>query len=165
MVSQGNGEIPLAQVGNPAIDFGAIDFNPASGNQDEEYIELVNPNDVAVDLSGWQLTGGVEWQFPAGTVLPAGWSLYVTPNAQAFRARETGPSGGQGLFVQGNYDGHLSNFGETIELLAADGPLVSTSTYEGDPTDAQQYLRISEIMYHPLPPTTAELVDQFVVDG
>ena len=45
--------IPNAQPANPSIKFGAYDYNPASGNQDEEYIELKNPNTYAVDISGW----------------------------------------------------------------------------------------------------------------
>ncbi len=85
IVSQGGGPIPLAQAGYPKLDLAAIEFNPASGNQDEEYLQLLNSNNVAVDLSGWRLEGGIQWQFPPGTVLPAGWSLYVTPNAKAFR--------------------------------------------------------------------------------
>jgi hypothetical protein len=38
--------IPNAQVGNPQINFGALDVNPVSGNQDEEYIELHNARDL-----------------------------------------------------------------------------------------------------------------------
>src|SRR5256885_13389619 len=42
------------QPSNAVITFGAIEFNPASGNQAQEYIELVNPNSFAVDISGWK---------------------------------------------------------------------------------------------------------------
>ncbi len=151
-----SGVIPLAQVGNPYVEFGRIDFNPRSGNQEEEFIELTNSGSDAVDLSGWALTGAVEMTFRPGTVLPSGWSLFVTPNAQAFRARAEGPGGGQRLFVQGNYSGHLSNFGETITLVGSDGRVVSELSYEGEPTEAQNYLRISELMYHPLEPDARE---------
>jgi hypothetical protein len=44
-------------------------------------------------------------------------------NVKAFRMRTKSPSGGQGLFVVGNYYGHLSNWGETVNLFAADGTL------------------------------------------
>ena len=108
---QDSGLVPPAQVGTPAIQFGAIDASPASGDQDEEYIELKNPNQVAVDISGWQLAGGVEYTFAPGVVLPPGGVLYVSPNVNAFRARATGPSGGQGLFVEGNYTGRISAAG------------------------------------------------------
>ena len=96
-------EIPNAQPVNVSIVFGECDFNPVSGNQDEEYIALFNPNFDAVDISGWQLTGGVEHTFLPGTVLPSWGTLYVCPSARAFLNRTVSPRGGQGLFVQGNY--------------------------------------------------------------
>ncbi|OHB65126.1 MAG: hypothetical protein A2Y77_02430 [Planctomycetes bacterium RBG_13_62_9] len=123
--------VPNAQPANPAMYFGSYDYNPASGNQDEEYIEVVNPNAYAVDITGWQLTGGVEHTFLPGTVLPAGGSLYVSPNVRAFRSRTSGPAGGQGRFVQGNYNGHLSNQGETVDLADRSGRRVATLTYAG----------------------------------
>jgi len=141
--------IPNAQPENPTINFGSFEYNPVSNNQDEEYIQLINPNSFAVDISGWKLTGGIEHTFLPGTVIVAGGSLYVSPNSAAFRARTTSPSGGQGLFVQGNYKGHLSNWGETINLSTDKDYLIDTLTYAGNPSDQQQYLRITEIMYHP----------------
>jgi hypothetical protein len=156
-LSSSRGEIPLAQVGNPKIDFGTIEFNPGSGNQQEEYIQLTNHNEFSVDLSGWQLAGDVEWTFDPGTVLPAGFTLYVTPDARAFRARAEGPTGGMGLFVQGNYSGRLPNIGGHVELRGADGLLVSEATYTGTVSNLQEHLRISEIMYNPLEASAAEL--------
>ncbi|MGE5296171.1 MAG: CotH kinase family protein, partial [Solirubrobacterales bacterium] len=141
--------IPNAQPADAAIEFGAYEYDPASGNQDEEYIELVNPKAYAVDISGWQLAGGVEHTFLPGTVLVAGGRLYVSPNAKAFRSRTTGPRGGQGLFVQGNYKGHLSSWGETVDLLDREGLVVDTLTYAGTPSDQQQNLRVTEIQYNP----------------
>ena len=157
--------IPDSQPADTVIEIAAVDFNPDSGNQDEEYIQLTNNNDYAVDITDWELTNGVRMTFQAGTVIPSGGSLYVTPDARAFRARTTGPSGGQQLFVQGGYRGHLSNFGETVELVRRDGTLANTFTYIGDPSPAQQYLRITEVMYNPLGPSADELaIDDFEND-
>ena len=150
-VSNG-GVIPDAQTNSPAIQFGAIEFRPASGNQDEEYIELINTNAVAVDLSGWTLDGGVTFHFKAGTVLDAFGTMYLSPNVVAFRARSTSPKGGESLFVVGAYSGHLSAWGETLELRDTTGVLVAATSYAGDPSDAQRYLRITEIMYDPRDP-------------
>ncbi len=145
----GNARIPNAQPANASIKFGTYDYNPASGNQDEEYIELKNPNTYAVDISGWELAGGVQHIFLPGTVLVAGGSLYVSPNSKAFRSRSVSPKGGEGRFVQGNYKGHLSSWGETVSLVDRTGRLVDTLTYTGSPSDQQRYLRITEIMYNP----------------
>jgi hypothetical protein len=152
----GNAGIPDAQPQDATVTFGAYDYRPASGNQDEEYIELINPNSYAVDLSGWELTGGVEHTFLPGTVLVAGGSLYVSPNVRAFRSRAASPTGGQGRFVQGNYKGHLSSWGETISLLDRSGRIVDTLTYAGNPSDQQRSLRITEIMYNPAPGGTLD---------
>jgi len=170
--SGGGAGIPSAQVGNPQINFGAINadgsedpgeivYNPISGNQDEEYISLVNPASTPVDISGWQLTGGVSITFQPGVVIPAGGTLYVSPDVRSFRQRATGPSGGQGLFVQGGYQGHISNFGETIRLVAADGETVASVTTPFVPSDAQQFLRVTEIMYNPAEPSAAEIAAGF----
>ena len=149
--------IPNEQAGTPPVHVGAFERNPASGNQDDEYIELVNGDATAVDISGWRLAGAVGWTAAPGTVIPAGSSLYVSPDVTAFRARGQSPTGGEGLFVRGDYSGHLSNFGETIELWADDGTLVDSLTYQPDPTDVQQFLRIDEVMYNPADLTQADL--------
>ena len=141
--------IPNAQPVNPSIQFSTYDDNPASGNQDQEYIELKNPNTYAVDISGWELVGGVRHIFLPGTVLVAGGSLYVSPNSKAFRSRSASPKGGEGRFVQGNYKSHLSSWGETVSLVDPFGRLVDALTYSGSPSDQQQYLRVTEIMYNP----------------
>ena len=41
-------------------------------NSGREFIELHNTGVVAADLSGWALTNGVSYTFPAATVIPAG---------------------------------------------------------------------------------------------
>jgi autotransporter-associated beta strand protein len=146
--------IPAAQVGSPAITFGTIDYNPVSHNQDEEYIELHNSNSVAVDCSGWTLSGAINYALKPGTVIPAGMSIYLTPNALAFRARTTGPSGNKGLLVQGNYSGHLAALGGTLVLKDASGSQVSTTTYAGNASTVQRNLRITEVNYEPIAPPT-----------
>jgi hypothetical protein len=154
--------IPNAQIGNPTINFGAIEVNPASGNQDQEYIELVNPNTTAVDISGWRITGGIEHIFRDGTIIPALGKLYVTPEAGAFRARTTGPTSGQRLLVQDGYIGHLSNFGETLTLVGSDDSTVASTTTPSMPSPAQQFLRITEIMYHPADLSPEEMDAGFI---
>ena len=143
----------------PAISFGAIEPNPASGNQDQEFVQLLNPNSMAVDISNWRITGGIEHTFVGGTVIPANGRLYLSPNAAAFRARTVSPKGGEGLFVQAGYSGHLSNFGETLTLLDASGATNNTTSYPGQPSDAQRYLAVTEVMYHPGVNDLAEFIE------
>lgn len=140
------------------ITIAGYDAWPAgSTTQDEEYIELNNPNAFAADISGWKLTGGVDFTFKSGTVINAGGSLYVSPRQAAFRARTVSPKGGEGRFVVGPYDGKISSRGELIELWDAAGALVTGVTTTAAPTPAQTALRITELNYHPVDPSAAEL--------
>ena len=128
-----NAGIPTAQPTNAVILIGSWDYNPVSGNQNEQYVELRNTNSYAVDVSNWRLIGGIEFTLRPGTVIPAGKSLYLAANVNAFRARATGPHGGQGLFVQGAYGGLLSTQGNTPLILENDkGALVSKNSYAGN---------------------------------
>ncbi len=154
--------IPAEQAAFVQVDFGSYEVSPASGNQDQEYLTLVNPNGVAVDVSGWKLTGGISLTFKKGVVIPAGGTLYVSPNVYAFRQRTTGPSGNQALLVQGNYSGYLSKWGESVRLIDPAGDIVSTLATPVNPSLAQQYLRITELMYHPAdPPSGGYTNDDF----
>jgi hypothetical protein len=146
-----NAGIPLAQPTNAAIAILNWDYNPASGNQDEEYVQLTNANSFAVDISDWKLAGGIDFKFQPGTVVPASRSVYVSPNVRAFRARTTSPRGGQGLFVVGPCNGHLNAWGESLSLTDPGGRVVNTNGFVGNPSAAQRYLRITEIMYNPSP--------------
>jgi len=145
-------EFPDAQPTNVIINIGAIDYNPSSGNQAEEYIQLINPNNIAVDISGWTLSGAVQHTFQGGVVIPRTGSsnlLYVVADKNGFRHRATAPKGGMGLYIEGPYKGQLSARGETIILSDKTGRIVQTNTYVGNPSGPQQSLRITEIMYHP----------------
>jgi hypothetical protein len=86
-----------------------------------------------VDVSNWRLTGGIEFTMRPGTVIPAGKSLYLAANVNAFRNRAASPHAGQGLFVQGAYGGFLSTQGNTPLILENDkGALVNQNSYAGN---------------------------------
>ena len=141
--------IPNEQPTDVTLDFGEYDANPVSGNQDEEYIRIDNPMDTAIDLTGWRVDGGIEHEFLPGTVIEAGGSLYLSPDVPTFRARATGPSGGQGLFVQGAYKGHLSSFGDEVSLFNRDNSVIATLSVPPDTTSNHEYLRVTEVNYNP----------------
>jgi hypothetical protein len=153
------GTLAGAKAGQPLINFGAIESNPNSGNQDQEFVQLLNPNPIAVDISDWQLTGAVEHIFRGGTVLPPNGALYVCPDSAAFRARTNSPKGGEMLFVQAGYKGHLSNWGGSLTLIDFSGATNNTTTYPSHPSDAQRYLVISQFMYHPRGDGLAEFIE------
>ena len=152
--------IPAAQSPGLLLNFGGIEYNPSSGNQDEEYIEFLNPNNEDLDISGWTIEGGVTFTFPAGTVVPGNGEVYVSPSSADFRNRAASPTGGEGNFIVGPFSGHISNFSEVLTLKDAGGTVIDSTTTPYDPSDAQLYLVVSEIMYHQADPKSdAEFVE------
>ena len=124
-------EIPASQPSGTVILFGVVETNPAGGNMDEQYIQLLNPNHFAVDISGWTLSASDSTQarlftFRGGTVIPATGILYVAASRPAFRARRIFPTGGQALFVTGDFIGRLAPQGQTIDLTDRQGGKVAT---------------------------------------
>jgi CotH kinase protein/Concanavalin A-like lectin/glucanases superfamily/Lamin Tail Domain len=130
--------IPAAQPTNAVIYVASWDYNPVSGNQAEQYVELRNTNSYAVDVSNWHLTGAIGYTMRPGTVIPAGKSLYLAANVNAFRARATSPSRGQNLYVQGSFSGFLSTQGNSPLILENDsGALVSKNSFAGSSSSVQ----------------------------
>jgi hypothetical protein len=118
----GSGEIPNAQPAGTVVNFGTIDTSPASGNLDEQYIQLRNSNSYAVDISGWTLSREHVFQahlftFRGGAVIPANGAVYVAANRAAFRSRSAYPTGDQALFVVGDFSGRLAARDETLYLI------------------------------------------------
>ena len=87
-----------------------------SNRDDFEYLEVLNITGQAVDLTGVRFTGGVLFDFPAGSVLGGGERLLVVANRAAFEARF-----GTGSRVAGAYEGNLANGGEEVALTDAGG--------------------------------------------
>ena len=130
--------IPAAQPTNTVIQIASWDCNPASGNAAEQFVELRNTNAYAVDVSGWRLVGAIEFKMRPGTVIPAGESLYLAANVNAFRARAVSPHAGQNIFVQGSFGGFLSAQGNSPLILQTDkGVLVSKNSYAGNGSATQ----------------------------
>jgi hypothetical protein len=123
------GVIPAPQPATARVFFGDLEPDPASGNQSEEYFTLVNPNDYAVDISGWQIAQDVEYTIQPGVVIPAGGTLYLSPDVVAFRNRATSPTGDESHFVQGNYRGRLSNTWGVLRLYDHRNRLVATKVF------------------------------------
>ena len=152
------GLIPGPQ-GNVMVHLGVIEASSSSINPSEDYIEVVNCFWEAVDLTGFSITGSLSYQFPAGTVVGPGEALYIARDVVAFRARTSGPSGGQGLLVVGPFNGTVGA-GPPLQIRDASGQVVGavnglnlsvTTTGVGDcqlsvggaPSFAQLYIPMS----------------------
>jgi len=132
-LASGTRDLPEAQPAGTIVNFGAIETSPAGGNLDEQYIELINPNSLAVDISGWTLSKGQDlnihiFTFRGGTVIPANSAIYIAADRVAFRSRTTYPTGGQALFVVGDFNGRLAARGETLHLTDRQQVMVDSAT-------------------------------------
>jgi hypothetical protein len=105
-----------------------IMYHPAPGQAGEEFIELHNTGPSAVELTGWRLDDAVRYRFEATTLFPGDY-LVVTADVDAFRAAYPGVSP-----VVGNWEGRLSNRGETVVLRDGLDRVVDEVSYadEGD---------------------------------
>lgn len=123
--------VPPAPVINE-IHFGPAD-DPTTGPVQQEFIEIFNPGDDPVDLSGWTLTEGVTYAFPNGTILNAGAYVCVAQNPTAFQAKF-------GFLPLGPYVGKLSNEGDHIVLSNAANVIQDEVEYQSGfpwPTSAR----------------------------
>jgi hypothetical protein len=106
-----------------AIVINEIMYHPASDNNDEEYLELYNTGDQAVNVSNYSFTSGIAYTFPSSVTIPAKGYLVVACNAAVIKALYGIEN------VVGNYVGQLSNSGETLVLEDNVGRIVDEVTY------------------------------------
>ncbi len=112
------GGLPAVRAVDSTTVFNELCYHPAPGGT--EWIELHNQMSVNMDLSGWRITGGVDYTFPPGTVIASGAYLVVSADTAAV-------PGSIGPFA-----GNLANQGETIRLRNVSGRLMDELTWADD---------------------------------
>ncbi len=121
-----------------------IMYNPPSGNQNEEYIELHNITGTLVTLyrydksEPWKFTDGIDYTFSTGPVvtIQAYGYLILAKDLTAFTARYGGMP--PGVQVLDGYSGWLSNGGERLQI-AMPGDI--------DELGIRHYIRIDRVNY------------------
>ena len=89
----------------------ATEFSQSS----EEWIELYNRGTETVDLTGWDLSDGVQFEFEPGTLLAPGEFAVVANDPNQLAALHPG------INIVGAFSGRLTNSGERIQLHDAGG--------------------------------------------
>ncbi|MFT4638329.1 MAG: hypothetical protein ACI8T1_001649 [Verrucomicrobiales bacterium] len=89
----------------------------------EEWIELTNRSDAAVDLTDWSLDGAVGFDFPDGTMLAPGAFLVIAGDAESLRAKHPG------ITVVGDFSGTLNNDRARVALRDSTGNPADEVTY------------------------------------
>ena len=101
-----------------------IHYEPGDKTAAEEFIELHNAGQAAVDLSGGYFSNGVFFSFPAGTLL-AGGGYIVVAEDPAVLAENLSYEG-----ALGPWEGRLDNDGETLTLRDATGSRIDEVDYQ-----------------------------------
>jgi hypothetical protein len=122
---------------------------PAAGCA--EYVVLCNLSDRAVALydtnhvaNTWELSGAVEFRFPASQALaPRSTAIVCATSAAAFRAQYGVDAA---VPVYGPWSGQLNNAGESLKLRQPGDP---------EPEGDVPYYRADRVVYSPLPPWPA----------
>ncbi len=100
--------------------------NAVGRSSDEEWIELYNRSSSPIDLTDWELTGGIDYRFTPGKTIPAHGYLVVADDVAALRAIYPAAD------IVGNYGGRLGGNGERVVLRDPSGnPADEVRYFEG----------------------------------
>jgi|GEM_PF-1033435 len=103
-----------------------IHYNPYAGlgeiASDFEFIEIANKTSSPVDISGVQLSLGIQYTFPAGTVIGGNGFIVLANDAAKFLQR-------YGFTPFDTYGGDLSNSGELLILADVYGNVLDEVRY------------------------------------
>lgn len=106
------------------VTFNEVNYHPQDPAA-PEWVELHNQMSIRVDLGGWTLRGGIDYQFPENTFVEPGAEIVISSVAGS-------PAGALGPFT-----GRLDNKGEEIRLHGRWGRKMDEMTYaDSDPWPA-----------------------------
>ena len=99
-----------------------IHYNPNGETSAEEFIELFNTGENAIDVSGWMISDAVEFSIPEGTLIPSNGYLVIGEDPGTLNSVF-------GITALGPWEGRLRNTGEEIDLRNAFGILQDQVDY------------------------------------
>lgn len=100
-----------------------------------EYIELYNTGTTPVNLGGWRLVDGVDFEVPANTIIGGSGFVVIAADTAAFS--QVYPTVTN---VVGGWTGKLNNQGEKITVVNAIGTVIDTVHYYDEGQWAQRIL-------------------------
>ena len=90
-----------------------IHYDPDVKTQPAEFIELYNSGPAPVDLSGWRITGGIDYLIPNGISLAVGSYLVIAQDPATILSKFGPAPLAHGLARLGN-EGDLVQVGESL---------------------------------------------------
>ncbi len=112
-----------ASAADSVVVFNEVHYHPATNESANEWIELHNQMSIDIDLSAWQLRGGVDFTFAEGTIIPGRGHLVVASDP-AFIQASHGITN-----VVGPFSGRLNNSSARLELRDRNGRVMDRFTY------------------------------------
>ncbi len=110
ITARDNVGIPEPQPPEAPLRFGKVFVDPE--HPGSEFLTLTNPSPIAIDMSGWHLTGRVKFPFPPGTVIPPASELHIVADLAAFRRGHPASKGSPPPWALGNLRGRLGDAGK-----------------------------------------------------
>lgn len=105
-------EQPAALAAASTVIINEIHYDPSPASSWNEFVELYNTGAAPVDLSGWALAGGINYEFPGGVVIAPGGYLVVAISPSSLERSF-------GVQALGPFRGRLSNDGDRVLLRNA----------------------------------------------
>ena len=119
-----------------------IMFNPISGEDDDQYVELYNRSTNAVSLSNWRFTDGIDYAFPSNTVLAGRSYLVVARNVTNLLAKYSQLHSANTF---GDFNGRLAGGGERLVLSFPE--YQRTTNGQGTVTTSINWIGVDEVLY------------------
>ncbi len=111
-------------IGNIVIN--ELMYDPISGNDDDQYIELYNLGSNTVSLANWQFTAGVTFTFPTNASIGPNGYLVIGRNTAELFSNYPNLNAAN---TYGNYSGKLSHNGERVALAMPESLNITNTIY------------------------------------
>jgi hypothetical protein len=111
-------------IGNIVIN--ELMYDPISGNDDDQYIELYNQGTNTVSLANWQFTAGVTFTFPTNASIGPNGYIVIGKNTTELFSNYANLSAAN---TYGNYSGKLSHDGARVALSMPESLYVTNTIY------------------------------------
>ena len=133
-----------AGVLSPAIVINEIYYDPITGDDRDEFVELYNRSSAAIDLTGWRFTSGINFSFAPGTSLAAGAYLVVASDRSRLLTNHPALSPAS---VVGNFGGSLANSGERLAIGFNDTSVSTNATNSAVLMTNTFHVTVEEVTY------------------
>lgn len=132
-----NGSIRLSD-----IVINELMYDPITGDDNLQYVELYNRGTNTVNLDGWSLDDSISFTFPTNTLMAPGSYLVIARNASLLRSNYANLNLSNCL---GDFSGKLSHNGEHLSLKMPDTTMTTNS--QGIVTTNLIHIAVNDLTY------------------